>query len=820
MKHICLDENWTFRRGYLDSLSMLNSDPGMTVNLPHDAMISTGVRADAPASVDSGYFVGGMANYTKYVNIPEEWKDDCVGLYFDGVMMHASVSVNGSQVATHHYGYTPFYVDLTNYVSFGEDNRITVNTNTEERPGSRWYTGNGLFRNVTLCHSPKVHIKPDGVFVYTKEIADGYAFLEASVDVMNETVSNRMVRVTLDFAKEGADTVDASVSRVIQVNPRACETAHLSVNLKDPVLWDDKAPNLYKVKASVTDLGEYRTHFEKASAQSVDEDEILFGVRTISVDSVRGLRVNGNVVKLKGGCLHHDNGLLGAVSLYECELRKVKKLKELGFNAIRTTHNPMSSAFIEACDRVGVYVFDEAFDAWNIAKRRGDYSEYFDAHWKEDLSSFVIRDRKHPSVIIWSTGNEIPERGGLCNGYRVATKLAMTVKALDPSRPVSNGICSFWSGLDDYLASGKNGAQNAADDASANLWEDGTESFTNGLDVVGYNYMEDLYEKDHEMFPERVILGSENFPKEIGFRWPLVEKLPYVIGEFTWTAWDYIGEAGIGKAVYFEPGDPSAPKYPWDIMPDRTSPYPWRTANDADFDITGRRRPQGDYRSVVFGSNKAHLYTYHPSRFGKAEMTSLWGFPELYKSWNYAGFEGKPVEIVVFTRAEEAELFVNGVGVGRKKVSFERPYPCSVRFEAAYAPGTLEVVCYRGGVEVSRDTLETSGAAAALRVVPEKTALAADGHDCVFVGIDVVDSEGRVVPDASVALTAALTGPAALAGFGTGNPVTEELYTDEHTVTFQGHATAVLRSSYASGAVTLRITSEACGSAEVTLNVK
>ena len=822
MRRICIDESWTFRRGYLDSLVMMNADAGEVVNLPHDGMISTKVRSDAPSSVDSGYFVGGMVNYTKFVTIPAEWKDECVGLYFDGAMMNATVDINGCRVATHHYGYTPFYVDLTNYVSFGEENRITINTSTEERPGSRWYTGNGLFRGVNLCHSPRVHVKPDGVFVYTREISDGYAFLEACVDVMNETVSNRLVRVSLSFFKEGSEAgvADATVSRVIQANPRDCETAYIAVNLKDPALWDAESPNLYRVKAVVTDLGEYRTHFEKASEQSVDEDSILFGVRTITADAVHGLRINGKVVKLKGGCLHHDNGLLGAVSLYECELRKVKKLKELGFNAIRTTHNPMSSALIEACDRGGMYVFDEAFDAWNIAKRRGDFSEYFDAHWKEELTSFVVRDRKHPSVIIWSTGNEIPERGGLGNGYKVATELASTVKALDPSRPVSNGICSFWSGLDDYMASGKNGAQNAADDASQNVWEDCTEPFTNGLDIVGYNYMEDLYEKDHEMFPERVILGSENFPKEIGFRWPLVEKLPYVIGEFTWTAWDYIGEAGLGKAVYSEPGDPNAPEHPWDIMPDRTSPYPWRTANDADFDITGRRRPQGDYRSVVFGSEQAHLYTYHPSRFGKVEMTSMWGFPELYKSWNYAGYEGKPVEVVVFTRADEAELFLNGASVGRKAVSFERPYPNSVRFETAYAPGKLEVVCYKSGREVSRDSLETSGPAVSLRLAPEKAALAADGHDCAFIGIDVVDAAGRLVSDASVPLTATVTGPAVLAGFGTGNPVTDELYTDERTMTYEGHATAVLRSGYAPSPVTLRISSDTLGSAEVTLEVK
>ena len=819
MKYTNLDENWLFCRNYLYSEAQMQSEDMTTVNLPHDAMISTPVSKDAPAGVDSGYYCGGEAAYTKYVNIPKEWASGCVGLYFDGAMTKADVDINGSKIAAAYYGYAPFYVDLTDYVTFGEDNRITVNTLTPIRPGSRWYPGNGLFRGVRLCHGPKVHIDNEGVFVYTREISDGYAFLEASADIVNSTVENKLVKVTLSFYKEGFETADASVSRVIQVNQGSCETAHMTVNIKNPMLWSADSPNLYVVKATATDLGEYRTHFVEGSVQTVDECKTLFGIRTITADSVHGLRINGETVKLKGGCLHHDNGLLGAVSLYECEARKIKKLKELGFNAIRTTHNPMSEALIEACDRLGMYVFDEAFDCWNIPKRTGDYASWFEAYSEKDLTAFVRRDRKHPSVIIWSTGNEIPNRGGLGNGYTIATKLAMTVKALDPSRPVSNGICSFWSGLDDYMAKGVNTSQNAMDEKSLNLWESATEPFTNGLDIVGYNYMEDLYEKDHEMYPERVILGSENFPKEVGFRWPLVERLPYVIGEFTWTAWDYIGEAGIGKSVFSEPGDPSAPKNPWDIMPDKTSPYPWRTANDSDYDICGRLRPQGAYRSVVFGSTQAHLYTYHPSVYGKVELTSMWGFPDLIKSWNFDGYEGKPVEVVVFSGADEAELVLNGEVLERKAITKERPFPNSARFETTYNPGTLEVICYKDGCEVSRDSLETTGSAAILRLVPEKTEFSADGHDCVFVSVDVCDASGRVVPNASIELTASLAGPGELSGFGTGNPVTEENYADSTTVTFRGHATAVIRSGYEKGTCTLLVSSAECGTAEIKLNL-
>ena len=817
MKTINLDEKWTFRRGFLDSIGMLESDPGVVVNLPHDGMIGTPVSPDAPAGVDMGYFSGGLSNYTKYVFFPKEWEEECIGLKFDGVMMNATVDVNGSKVALWHNGYAPCYVDLTDYVTFGEENRITINVNTSMQPNSRWYTGSGLYRGAELMHGPKVHLVPDGIFVFTKEVADGYAFLEAQVEVENAGLGNRLAEVTLTLLPEGRETIVAETKRVIQVGARKTETARMTMTVKDPMLWDADHPNLYRLKAAVKDIGVYRTHFVKTKDATVDEASTLFGIRTISADPVRGLLINGKSVKLKGGCLHHDNGLLGCVSLPKVEERKIKKLKEVGFNAIRTAHNPPSAALIEACDRVGMYVFDEAFDAWSMGKRAGDYNQFFAADWERDLTAFVKRDRTHPCVIMWSTGNEIPERGGLGGGYERATMLAEKIRSLDGTRPVSNGTCSFWSGLDDALAAGQNQAQNANDDRTT-LWERGTEPFTNGLDVVGYNYMEDLYERDHEMFPERVILGSENFPKEIGFRWPLVEKLPYVIGDFTWTAWDYIGEAGIGKAAYFDVDDLNAPKNPWDLMPQGTSPYPWRLANDADFDVTGRMLPQGAYRSIVWGSNQTYLYSMHPMNFGKRELTSMWGFPAVLSCWNYETV-GAPVELVVFSGAEEVEVFVNGSSIGRKQVSKERPLPNSVRFETTYQPGRVVAVSYQGGKEISRAELATTGAPAHLRLVPETMEACADGHDLIYVGIEIVDQEGRVVPDAEVKLEASVAGACMLAGFGSGNPITDEDYTDALATTYRGRALAILRTGYEAGSSKLIVRADGFETAEETFRV-
>ena len=319
------------------------------------------------------------------------------------------------------------------------------------------------------------------------------------------------------------------------------------------------------------------------------------------------------------------------------------------------------------------------------------------------------------------------------------------------------------------------------------------------------------------MFPERVILGSENFPKEIGFRWPLVEKHPYVIGDFTWTAWDYLGEAGIGKAVSLEKDDPLIQKGPWALMPQNSSPYPWRTANDADYDITGCMRPQGAYRSVVWGNRQTFLYAYPPETFGRTELISPWGFPDVRSCWNYAGQEGKPVELLVFSNAREVEVFVNGRSAGRKQVDRSRPLPDSVRFEILYEPGKVEAVSYTDGQEISRAILSTAGEPAKIRIIPEKVRMKADGHDLIYAGIEITDKDGNMIPDAEIPLTVNLAGPALLAGFGTGNPVTDEDYTDSKTKSFRGKAAVILRAGYEAGPIILKVTGEGLPEEELVL---
>ena len=830
-----IHQGWFFGLGALDTGSRAQKHFGdRIVDLPHDYMIESDVYAEAPSGAASGYYNAAAAHYVKEIEIPGEWESDQIFLRLDGAMMNTTIEVNGSLAALQHYGYAPFEADITRLVYPGRMNRIVITVNPSMQPNSRWYSGAGLFRGAELVHTPKLHVAFGGLSGSTRKIEydeagkPETAYLQVSAEIMNETAENRVAEVTFALiSEENGETVRESKT-MTQIQPLSAGTAYMTLTVDSPLLWCAEAPNLYRLQATVKEAGTYRTHIVPPEIPSVDTESVLFGIRTIEADVKHGLRINGKTVKLRGGCLHHDNGVIGAVSLYDAEARKVKKLKESGFNAIRTTHNPPSSVLIEACDRLGMYIFDEALDAWGIGKQPGDYNQYFATDWEKDLSAFVRRDRCHPCVILWSTGNEIMERGGLNDGYVWATRLAETIRRLDPSRPVSNGVCSFWSGLDDELqevqmrrwAEETQGGslQNASLGGTKDLlWEQYTEAFTNGLDVVGYNYMEDKYEQDHKMFPERVILGSENFPNEIGIHWPVIEKTPWIIGDFTWTAWDYIGEAGIGKASFYEPGDPMINNL-WGTG----SPYPWRTANDADFDITGCLRPQGIYRRIVWGSPETGLFSYDPDHADKVETLSKWGFPGVWPRWNWQGREGKPVDLAVFSSAEEVELLINGVSQGRKKAG-EAPVqgmPLTFRFRAVYQPGLVEAVSYQEGREVSRAVLKTAGAPVSIRLTAETDHLTADGESLCYVHAEILDAEGNPVPDSDTVLNAKCTGNAVLLGFGSGNPISDENYTRGRFTSFQGRALAVLRAGYEAGEARLTVDAEGLGQAEIVLPVQ
>ncbi len=834
-----IDREWKFGHGMEDPFAAaFGRSEEVTVNLPHDYMVGSEVKPDAPAGPASGFFNAGVAHYKKELLIPAEWENDRIYLRFDGVMMNATIQINGGKAALHHYGYTPFVVDVTPYVYCGAANTVTVTVNPSMQPNSRWYSGAGIFRSVELIHTPAVHIENGGIYGYTKKIVWNEAgeaetaFLQTEISVKNAAAEDHMAVVEVSLVEDATGKTVLSRRAKIQIDALSTETAYIPLTVEHPVLWSAETPGLYRIHAKVTDIGIFKTHFVEAELQRTDEDSVLFGVRIVEADVKKGLQINGKTVKLKGGCVHHDNGLLGAVSLYDAEVRRITKMKEVGFNAIRTTHNPPSKVLMEACDRLGMYVFAEAFDAWGIGKQPGDYNQFFQDDWEKDLTAFVLRDRNHPSIVIWSTGNEIFERGGLNHGYTLATKLAEKVKSLDGSRPVSNGVCSYWSGLDDILTAENfrklqaqmgeaETFQNADGGREDTSWEEMSEAFVNGLDIVGYNYMEDKYPRDHEMYPERVILGSENFPKEIGKRWPMVESTPYVIGDFTWTAYDYIGEAGIGKSYFVNPED--GLNVNAFVFSSHGSQFPYRLANDADIDINGVILPQGNYRSVVYGSDATYVFSYDPADFGKKELLSNWGFPACRKCWNWPGAEGKGVSLLVFSRGEEVELFVNEKSFGRirqgERTGVEE-MPCTFLFDAVYEPGEVLAVSYRDGREISRDTMVTTGAACAVKVTADRTEMAADGHSLIYAEVEIVDAQGRLVPCGEFGLRASVEGAASLAGFGSGNPVTSESYVSGCFTSYRGRACAIIRSGYEAGKAVLTVKSEELGCVKTEIHVK
>ena len=834
MRSTDINREWHFGYGLVDGPArLLGTLEERVVELPHDYMIEGDVRADATSKSSSGYYDAGVAHYWKQIEIPAEWAGERVALRLDGAMMNATIEVNGAKAALQHYGYAPFEADITQLVYPGEANCVVITVNPSMQPNSRWYSGAGLFRGVTLAHMPKLHVAFGGLAGHTRKIeyapdgAPETAYLQVSAEISNDYAENRLAEVEFALVDEISGDAVRTTKALVQVPPMGAATARATLTVDAPKLWSAETPNLYRLVVRTKDTGTYKTRMIPAENPTVDEESTLFGIRTVEADVKHGLRVNGKVVKLRGGCLHHDNGVIGAVSLYDAEARKVKKLKEVGFNAIRTTHNPPSAALIEACDRLGLYVFDEAFDAWGMGKQPGDYNQFFETDWQKDLAAFVRRDRCHPCVILWSTGNEIAERAGLNDGYVWATRPAEAIRALDASRLVSNGICSFWNGLDDklmraQLLKGREGELQNADLGGAQdmLWEEYTEAYASPLDVVGYNYLEDKYAQDHARFAERVILGSENFPVQVGRHWPMIERTPWVIGEFTWTAWDYIGEAGIGRSTFLAPGDPGMKiaASPWASG----SPFPWRLANDADFDITGALMPQGVYRRIVWGGGETAVFSYDPADFGKVEVLTPWGFPGVRANWNWKNSEGRPVDVLVFSAAEEVALTLNGACVGRLRAgeSTVHDMPLTFLFHIQYAPGTLEAVGYSGGAEVSRSALKTTGEVARVRLVPETDGLAGDGASLAYVRAELVDADGNVVPDAEVPLRAEVSGAATLLGFGSANPITAENYTRGAFTSYRGTALAVLRAGVNAGEARLRVTAEGVGEAEVVLPVR
>ena len=784
-----IDLGWKFYRGLPNHGFRLEN--AADVDLPHDFNVEEAPVPDAPAHAATGYYAGSAATYVKELDIGPEYAGKTVMLEFDGVYMNAVVSLNGQAVCRHNYGYTPFIADITDYIRPGKTNRLQVFVDNTPQPNSRWYSGAGIYRHVDLLVSDAVHIAPWGIYAHTDHIVNGDAFVTVETTVVNDTAKAAKVRLVSSITDENGCVVGETPA-LAYVPAMSRAVARAMVRIPEVKIWDIDSPELYNVRTRIS------------CGEITDEWQDVFGVRTISVDPVNGFMLNGRSLKLKGGCVHHDNGLLGAESYYDSEYRKLKIQKDGGFNAVRTAHNPPSRDMLLAADRLGMLVLDEAFDCWFNSKSVNDYGRYFEADWEKDMEAFITRDRNHPAIFMWSTGNEIVERGGMSGGYAMAAKLADKVRALDPTRPVLNALCSLWSGLEDDImekmreelanAMGGGFIENSNTPFIDSIWMEYTEYFCAPLDVVGYNYLDKRYEMDGNFYPGRVICGTESFGNDFDNVWAHTMAHPYVIGDFTWTSYDYIGEAGIGKSTFHDPdGDiPEAPSH--------VSAYPWRLGNDADFDICGNGKAQLWFRRVVWGEPDTYIAVQDPKYFGMTESISRWGFEDVTDSWTWPGAEGRDVKVTVYSGADEVELFINGVSAGKKQPERFRGV-----FDVKYVPGVIEAVSYVDGAEVSRHAIETAGAPARLALIPERTEAPADGMSLIFVNIEVQDADGRRVPGISDVISAEIDGPATLAAFGGADPITEENYSLNIGKTFEGRAQAILRTKAAPGKITLSV---------------
>ncbi len=515
---LAADANWKFQRGDpadAAAPSFPDSD-WRTVDLPHDWSIEEAPNEKNETGRGGGYFLSGVAWYRKTFTAPLGWKEKQVSVEFDGVAANATVYLNGKKLGIHPYAYTSFRFDLTAALDYSKANVLAIRADTSQQPDSRWYSGAGIYRHVRVVVTDPIHMSPWGVFVSTREATNESATVIVRTQIENDSAKPTEVMVKTTLLSATGELVGKDQSP-LQVGVGSHEEASYKIAVAHPKLWSPETPTLYRAVTEIMQGGKV-----------VDRVETNFGVRSFAWSVDKGLLLNGKSIKLTGGSVHHDNGPLGAAAFDRAEERRVELLKAAGFNAVRTAHNPPSPAFLDACDRLGLLVLDEPFDVWTKSKAKYDYAQFFNDWWQLDIDSMVLRDRNHPSIIFWGIGNEIPE-AWTPDGAPIAKKLAARVRSLDSTRPVTEAFPGA-------------------------TYTPSTDAVMSLLDVSGYNYnLKQNQAKDHDRVPGRIMMTTESLPSAAFDNWKLAHEYPYILGEFVWTAMDYLGESGIGSWSYATP---------------------------------------------------------------------------------------------------------------------------------------------------------------------------------------------------------------------------------------------------------------------------
>lgn len=745
------------------------------VDLPHDW--SVGLRASPELASCTGYLPGGVGWYRRKFLIPDRPGGGQVYLYFEGIYNRSDVILNGHLLGHRPNGYVSFYYDATPYLRFGEENTIAVRVDHSRAADSRWYTGSGIYRDVHLVRAGPVHIAPWGVFARAEDVRDGTAILRVDTEVVNTTAGVATVTVRQELTEAGG-TVVAHAERTVVVPAGSSEAVKQSLTLDAPRLWGLDDPFLYSLRTSVIRDG-----------QAVDRSTMRTGIRSLAFDPDTGFALNGVPVKMKGVCLHHDAGVLGAAVPPAVWRMRLQALKELGCNAVRTSHNPQAPVFYDLCDELGLLVLDEAFDEWEFPKRKwlrgwnvGEpgfegSADFFEAWSDRDLADMVRRDRNHPSIFAWSIGNEVdypndpyshPVLDGstisqpMFGGYKpgqpdarrlgtIARRLAATVKEFDDSRPVTAAL--------------------------AGVVMSNETAYPAALDIVGYNYTEDRYGIDHQRYPARVIYGSEN--RHGLADWKAVTGNRHIFGQFLWTGIDYLGEAG---------------------------PWPSRGAASGLLDLTGAVKPRGRFRETLWSTKPVVALGTEPARDDARRSIDAWPV------WNYQ--PGARIRVFACTNAAKVRLLLDGEPIGADQTRDEETGVNA--WEVDFRAGKLEAVGLdEHGRETCRTGLRTAGAPASLTLTTDSEVLD-DHHPVAIVSLQVADAAGVPVPDASNEVTCVVTGPARLLGLESGNLRDMSDQTDAVHRVFRGRIVAYIQSTGAAGTAAVRFSSAGLAGSEVT----
>jgi beta-galactosidase len=790
------DLDWKFGRGDFPGAHLPGfSDAGWrSLKLPHDWSIEGPFSESEPSSSCGAYLPTGIGWYRKRFRVPESYRNKKITIEFDGIYQLSEVWINGQWLGKRPYGYVPFFYDLTPYLSFGRENVIAVRVDNSHQTNCRWYSGSGIYRHTWLLSTNKVHVAPWGVFVSASQVSGDAATLGIRARIRNE--GNSATRCTL-------------VSRLVDNEGRAVLTAQAvqeiasgadyefvqTMQVDKPHLWSVALPYLYKIRNTV-----------QTANGTVDEYETPIGIRDAVFDADKGFVLNGERVKLNGVCLHHDGGCVGAAVPERVWERRLEILKEMGCNAIRTSHNPPAAEFLDLCDRMGFLVMDEAFDEWKVPKGQigpNGYANYFDEWYERDVQNFVRRDRNHPSVVLWSAGNEIGDQGAP-NGAETLGKLLKVFRSEDPSRPVTAGC--------DHIAS---------EPAS----EAARPEFLALLDVVGYNYVdrwrdrkEKYYSIDRHGYPQRRFVGTESeamggirgeYPElssaslpagfaqflrgrniDVEQQWKFVSTYDYVSGDFMWTGIDHLGEAR----------------------------WPMKGSSTGVLDTCGFK--------------KDGFYFYQSQWTQKPVL-------HIFPHWNWRGKEGQVIPVTCYTNCDTVELFLNDKSLGVKGYEFPRlgmelrwgnmPARAKVlrttadlhlSWDVPYEPGTLKAVGIKDGSVASMIEVRTTGEPAAISLLVDRKAISADGRDVAHITGQILDSAGMIVPTANNAITFELEGDGQLIGVDNGDPSSHDSFQSDSRRAFHGLCLAIVRSTPNAGQIRLRAASPLLAAASVVVTTK